>query len=70
MRNDRVLIPVFHVAHDTKCFSPCVYSYFYRQLSDNFTLSQKVPTLGLYEYKKEGSDCGFNQKRGLVETDS
>ena len=70
MRNDGVLIPVLHVEHDTKCFSPCVYSYFHRQLSDNFILSQKMPTFGLYEYKKEGSDCGFNRKRGLVETDS
>ena len=24
MRNDRVLIPVLHVAHDVKCFLPCV----------------------------------------------
>ena len=60
MRNDRVLIPVLHVVHDTKCFSPCVYSYFYRQLSDNFILTQKKPTFGLYEYKVEGSGCGFN----------
>ena len=70
MRNDRVLIPVLHVAHDTKCFSSCVYSYFHRQLSDNIILSQKMPTFGLYEYKIEGSGCGFNQKRGLAETDS
>ena len=70
MRNDGVLIPVLHVAHDTKCFSPCVHSYFHRQPSDNFILSQKMPTFGLYEYKKEGSACGFNRKRGLVETDS
>ena len=45
MRNDRVLIPVLHVAHDTKCFSPCVYPYFHRQLSDNFILSQKCQRL-------------------------
>ena len=70
MRNERVLIPVLHVAHDTKCFSPCVYSYFHRQPSDNFILTQKNANVGLYEYKKEGSDCGFNRKRGLVETDS
>ena len=41
MLNDRVLIPVLHVAHDAKCFSPCVYAYFRLQLSDNFILSQK-----------------------------
>ena len=39
VRNDRVLIPVLHVAHDAKCFSPCVYLYFHRQLSDKFILS-------------------------------
>ena len=27
MRNDRVLISFLHVAHDAKCFLPCVYSY-------------------------------------------
>ena len=70
MRNDRVLIPVLHVTHDTKWFSPCVYSYFHRQLSDNFILSQKMPQFGLYEYKVEGLGCGFNRKRGLAETDS
>ena len=70
MRNDRVLIPVLHVAHDTKCFSSCVYSYFHPQLSDNFILSQKMPTFGLYEYKVEGLGFGFNQKLGLAETDS
>ena len=70
MRNNGVLILVLHVAHNTKCFSPCVYLYFHRQISDNFISSQKMPTFGLYEYKKEGSDCGFNRKRGLVETDS
>ena len=66
MRIDRVLIPVLHVAHDAKCFSPCVYSYFHRQLC----FITKMPTFGLYEYKVEGSDCGFNQKRGLTETES
>ena len=70
MRNDRVLIPVLHEAHHAKCFSPCVYSFFHRQLSDNFILSQKLPMFGLYEYKVEGSGCGFNRKRGLAETDS
>ena len=70
MHDDRVLIPILHVAHDTKCFSPCVYSYFHRQLSDNFISSQKMQTFGLYEYKVEGSGCGFNQKRGRAETDS
>ena len=29
-----------------------------------------MPMFGLYEYKVEESDCGFNLKRGLAETDS
>ena len=70
MRNDIVLMPVLHLAHDAKCFLPCVYSYFHRELSDNFILYQKMPTFGLYEYKVEGSGCGFNRKWGLAETDS
>ena len=41
MRNDRVLIPVLYVAHDAKYFSPYVYSYFHRELSDNVIFSQK-----------------------------
>ena len=51
MRNDRVLIPVLHVAHDAKCFSPCVYSYFRRQLSDNFIFSQKWQRFGCMSIK-------------------
>ena len=70
MRNDRVLIPILHVKHGAKRFSPCVYSYFHRQLSDNFILSQKNANVWVDEYKVEGSGRGFNQKRGLAETDS
>ena len=70
MRNDRVLIPVLHVAHDAKCFSPCEYSYFHRQLLKQFYFITKLPTFGLYEYKVEGLGCGFNRKRGLTEIDS
>ena len=52
MRNGRVLIPVLHVAHDAKCFSPCVfYLYFHRQLSANFILSQKCQRLGCMSIK-------------------
>ena len=29
-----------------------------------------MPKFRLYEYKVEGSRCGFNRKRGLAETDS
>ena len=51
MHNDRALKPVLHVAHDAKCFSPYVYSYFHRQLSDNFILSQKCQRLGCMSIK-------------------
>ena len=51
MCNDRVLIEFLHVAHDAKCFSTSVYSYFHRQLSDNFILSQKCQRLGWMSIK-------------------
>ena len=51
MRNYRALIPFLHVAHDAKCFSPHVYAYFHRQLSDKFTLSQKCQRLGCMSIK-------------------
>ena len=70
MRNDRVLIPVLHVAHDTKCFYTLCILVFSSTTIHNFILSKKMATFGLYEYKVEGSGCGFNQKRGLAETDS
>ena len=58
MRNDRVLIPVLHVSHDAKCFSPCVYSYFHRELSDNFILSLKSQSLGCMSIKSRGRAVG------------
>ena len=71
MRNDSVLHRVLHVAHDAKCFSPCVNSHLYRQLSDNFIPSQKCQFMGrMSEYKEEGSGTKITQKQGLVETDS
>ena len=51
MRDDRVLIPVLHVAHDAKCFSPCVHSNFHRQLSNNFISSQKCQYFGCMSIK-------------------
>ena len=69
MRNDRVLISVLHVAHNAKCFFPCVLSYFHRQLSEKIYFITKLPTFGLYEYEVEGSGCGFNRKWDLTETD-
>ena len=49
MRNDRV--PVLHVAHDTKCFLPCVYSYFHRQLSQLYFITKKCQRLGCMSIK-------------------
>ena len=69
MRNDRVPIPVLHLAHNAKCFSLCVYSYFHPELSDNPYFITKMPTFGLYEYKVGGWGCAFNRKRGHSETD-
>ena len=51
MRNDRVLLPVLHVAHDAKCVSPCVYSYFHRQLFDKLILLQKCQRLRFMSIK-------------------
>ena len=64
MRNDRVLIPVLHVTHDTKCLSPCAYSYFHRQLSDNIILSQKCQRVGCMSIKR-GVGLGVQSKTGL-----
>ena len=51
-----------------------VYRHVYTRIFiDNYRttlLCHKMPTFGLYEYKVEGSGCGFNRKWGLAETDS
>ena len=47
MRNDRVLIPVLHVAHDTKCFH-LVYT---RIFIDNY------PTTLFYDKKCQRLGC-------------
>ena len=66
MRNDRVPIPVLHVAHDAKCFR-LVYT---RIFINNYPIILFYHKNGLYEYKVEGSGCVFNRKWGLSETDS
>ena len=70
MRNDRVLIPVLHVAHDVKCFFALFILAFLSTTIGQLYFITKITTFGLYEYKVEGSGCGFNQNRGLAETDS
>ena len=49
---------VLQVTHDAKCFSSCVHSYFHRQLSDNFILSQKCQRLGCMSLKWRGWAVG------------
>ena len=70
MRNDRVLIPVLHVAHDAKCFFALCILVFSSTLIGQFYFITKITTFGSYEYKVEGSGCWFNQNWGLAETDS
>ena len=70
MRNARVLIPVLHVAHDAKCFfALCILTFLSTAIGQLY-FNTKLTTFGLYEYKVEGSGCGFNRNRGLAETDS
>ena len=70
MRNDRVLMPVLHVAH--KClmfFAMCILVFSSTTIGQLYFITKMSP-FGLYEYKVEGSGCGFDRKRGLAETDS
>ena len=60
MRNDRVLIPVLHVAHDAKCFfALCilVFSSTTTCIGQLYFIT-KITTFGLYEYKEEGRAVG------------
>ena len=69
MRNDRVLIPVLHVAHDANCVSPCVYLcilVFSLTTIRQLNFITKILKFGLCEYKEDGSGCGFNRKLGLA----
>ena len=70
MRNDRVLIPVLHVAPDAKCFfAVCILAFLSTTIGQLYFIT-KITIFGLYEYKVEGSGRGFNRNRGLAETDS
>ena len=69
MRNNRVLIPILHVAHDAKCFfALCILVFSLTTIQQLYFITI-MPTFGLYEYKVEGSGCGFYRKRGIAETD-
>ena len=54
MRNDRVLIPVLHVAHDAKCFFALYLLVFSSTTIRQLYFITKVTTFGSYEYKVEG----------------
>ena len=70
MRNDRVLIPALHVAHNAKCFfALCILAFLSTTIGQLYFIT-KIATIGLYEYKVEGSGRGFNRNRGLAMTDS
>ena len=70
MRNFRVLIPDLHVEHAAKCFFRLVYTRIFIHNYRTTLFYHKNNNVGLYEYKVEGSGCGFNRNRGLAETDS
>ena len=70
MRNDRVLIPVLHVAHDNKMFFRLVYTRISSTTIGQLYFITKITKFELYEYKVERSGCGFNRNRGLAETNS
>ena len=66
MRNDRVLIPVLHVAHDAKCFvALCILTFLSTTIGQLYFIT-KITMFGLFEYKVEGSGCGFNGNTGLA----
>ena len=53
MRNDRVLIPVLHAAHDAKCFlALCILAFLSTTIGQLYFIT-KITTFGLYEYKVE-----------------
>ena len=70
MRNDRVLNTGFaRGARHLMFFTLCMLVFSSTTIRQLYFIT-KMPTFGLYEYKEEGSGCGFNGKLGIVETDS
>ena len=54
---------------NAKCFfAMCILVFSSTTIGQLYFIT-KMPTFGFYEYKVEGSGCGFNRKRGLAETD-
>ena len=54
------------MAHDAKCFSPCVYSHLHEQLSDNFIPSQKCQLMGRMSVKKRGRAPGLIENKASL----
>ena len=54
------------MAHDAKCFLPCVYSHLRRQLSDNFIPSQKCQLMGRMSIKKRGRSPGLIENKASL----
>ena len=50
-------------------FALCILAFLLTTIGQHYFIT-KIKMFGLYEYKVEGSGCGFNQNRGLSETDS
>ena len=51
MNNNRVLIPVLHVAHNVKCFfALCILALLSTTIVQLYFIT-KITTFGLYEYK-------------------
>ena len=64
MRNDRVLIPVLHVAHDASCFfALCILVFSLTTIQQLYFIT-KMPTFGLYEYKLEEVGLWVQSKTG------
>ena len=54
------------MAHDAKCFLPCVYSHFRQQLSDNFIPSKKFQQMGRMSKKKRGRAPGLMENKASL----
>ena len=64
MRNDGVLIPSFVRGARCLMFSIVfIFVFLSTTIRQLYTVT-KMPTFGSYEYREEGSGCGFNRKQG------
>ena len=66
MRTGNVIYGVLHVAHNAKCVSQCVYSHLHRQLSENFSPSQKCQLVDRVSIKKRGRAPGLIENKASM----